>query len=280
MEERHAILPENALHSPLVPASAAAYTLAAIPGFFCLILLFDPGYHAVLMQDLVDSGIANPGSLTAWKRIGNLITLVACICPGFLAAGLFTYLRRPLRGARFLGQTAQWLLYGVTAGGTFCAAVFVIRAVRYILASITQRNAVMLLYSMIISEALMAALFTFAFFTLRRFLNCVVDAAAGFGYACASGKADSGSIPGFAATGFRILAVLGIILASDRIFTVTIEYGIIQSRYKLLIAAHPGQWLQTLSFLAGSVGNLLLGEYLHRCKRAMERAVFDARRRK
>lgn len=280
MERKTAHLDTAILRSPLVPAAAIAYGLSALLGLPCVLLLFQGEYSELLTQDLIASGITNPSSLSSWKLIGCVVTVVTCLGCALLCGGLIRYLRRPVRGAGFLAHAAQWLLYGVTGAGILAAAVFLLRFIRYILISVTRSNAVMLIYSMLISEALMAALAVFSFFTLRKFLNCCIDSGTGIAYTCATGKVDAFSIPGFTATGFLILAVLGILLALDRVFTLTIVYGVIKSYYKLLIADHPGQWLQAFSLLLGSAGHILLCLYLRRCKRSMERALFEAGKRR
>ena len=175
MERRTAYLDTSALRSPLVPAAAAMYALSALLGLPCMLLLFHREYSDLLTQDLIASGISNPSSLNSWKAIGCAVTVITCVGSAILEGGLTWYLRRPVRGAGFLSHVSQWLLYGVTGGGILAAVVFLFRFIRYILVSVTRSNAVMLIYSMLISEGLMAVLAVFIFFTLRKFRNTVFE---------------------------------------------------------------------------------------------------------
>lgn len=274
------ILPDR-LRSRCIPAAAALYALAALLGLPGVILCFNPDYTEYLIRDLMVSGITNASSLRTWRFVGAGVTALACFGPCMMTAGLFTALRkRPARGANFLANAAQWLLYGVTAAGIGAACLFIYRLIRYIIESASQPNGVMLIYSMLISEALMAVIAGFLFFLTVRFLNCCIDSGISIAYTAATGKLDSRSIPGFAGTGFLLLAIAGIWLSTDRLFTVTAVIGIIESYYKVLFASHPGQWLEAACLLCGSAANFLMFRYLRGYKKTTERALYEARKLK
>jgi hypothetical protein len=52
----------------------------------------------------------------------------------------------------------------------------------------------------------------------------------------------------------------------------------VQNYYKLLIAAHPGQYLAAATLITGAVGNFLLSAYLRRYNRVCERTRYQATR--
>ena len=131
---------------------------------------------------------------------------------------------------------------------------------------------------MIISEALMAAQAVFLFFLIRKFLNCCMDTTSSMTYTLATGKLDDRSIPSLPSTGFLILAIVGIIISINRLFTLTIVVNVVRSYYKLLIAAHPGLWAEAICLILGSVANLMTCSYLRRYKRITEKELYEARR--
>ena len=114
--------------------------------------------------------------------------------------------------------------------------------------------------------------------TLRKFLEAFMDTAASMTYTLYSGKLDTFPTPGFTATGFLILSVFGIVLAFDRIFTVTIVYDYLAAYYKILSAAHWSQYFSGITLLCGAAANILISIYLHRYNRLHERALYYARR--
>ena len=280
MEREHHFLSSDALPTPGI-SLGALYLLAAVLGIPGIALLFSGEYQNYLIRDLMVSGIANSSSLRSWRLIGAAVTVLAFAGPCLLAAGLaIARFRRPARGASFLAGAAQWLLYGLTGAGILAAAVFFIRVVRYIVIHSSGPSGVMAIYSMLISEAVMAAITGFAFFLTRKFLNCCIDSGASIAYTAATGKADDRSIPGFAATGFLLLALAGLALAADRLFTMTIVVNIVKSYYKILVADHPGLWLEAGCLVCGSGANFMMFRYLRRYKKATEQMLYEARRMK
>lgn len=280
MEKSNPVISSDRFRSPLPAAATGCYALAfflGIPGF---LLLFDPEYARFLLVDLVASGIADASSLRTWQFINSAITVFTCLCPGLLAAALLLTLKgRTVKGLGFLGNALHILYWGWNIGGGLAATAFIFRFVRYIASSLTKPNAVMLLYSMIISEALMLALAAFLFLLVRKFLNCAMDTCASIAYTLASRKLDSQPIPAFTATGFLLLAIGGLALAVNRCFTLTIVWDSVRSYYKLLTVSHPAQIADIFCLLLGSAGNFLLYRYLRKYMRITEYARFQATKR-
>ena len=278
MEKDPIYLPAGTLCTPGISVGVM-YILSALLGIPGIILLFSPDYQSFLIRDLMVSGIANPSSLRTWRMLGSGITVLAFAGPCLMAAGLTAArFHRPARGAGLLATAAQWLLWGVTAGGIAAAAVFLIRLVRYIVINSTEPSGVMAIYSMLISESLMAVITVFLFFLTRRFLNCCIDSGTSIAYTAATGKADNRSIPGFTATGFLILGIAGLVLAVDRLLTMTIVVNVVKSYYKILVADHPGLWLEAACLTCGSGANFLMYRYLRRYKKQTEQLLYDARK--
>jgi hypothetical protein len=125
-------------------------------------------------------------------------------------------------------------------------------------------------------EAMVLSLAIFSFRLLCRFLDESEGCAASIGYTLSSGFLDPGSIPAFVSTGLTALAVTGLVLAADRIVTMTIGSDGLRQFYTFVLSAHPGLWLNAGSLFFGAVGNLLLSGYLRFYKRTSERAVFFA----
>ena len=280
MKKEPNFLSSDALPTPGI-SLGALYFLAAVLGIPGIALLFSPDYQNFLIQDLMVSGITNPSSLRSWRLIGAAVTVLAFAGPCLITFGLaVARFRRPARGASLLAAAAQWLLYGLTGAGILAATVFLIRLVRYIVINSSDPRGVMAIYSMLISEALMAVITGFLFFLTRKFLNCCIDSGVSIAYTAATGRTDDRSIPGFAATGFLLLSLVGLILAADRLFTMTIVVNIVKSYYKILIANHPGLWLEAGCLVCGSGANFLMFRYLSRYKKKTEQILYEARKMK
>ena len=121
------------LKSPLIPAAATLYLLAALAGIPGIILLASPEYQAFLMQDLASSGITDASSLLSFQIINSVVTLLACLGPVLLSTGLLISLRgKSVQGIGLLSTAAQWLFYGVNASGYVAAVIFVFRFFRFL----------------------------------------------------------------------------------------------------------------------------------------------------
>lgn len=281
MDDLNLAISRDTFRSPLIRLAALIYGAAFLLGLVGVILLFDSGYASYLIADLVASGIGDASSLRTWQIINSGITVLCCFGPGVLAASLFLVQRgRIVKGLGFLGNIIQGLYWVLTGGGILAALLFVFRFFRYVAFAVTKPNAVMLLYSMIISEALMVVLAGFLFVLTRKFLNASMDTCASITYTLARQKLDNQTIPAFTATGFLLLAIAGLVLALNRLFTLTIVWDSVQSYYKLLTASHPAQIADVICLIFGSVGNFFLYRYLQRYKKITEQALFQAKRLK
>lgn len=266
------------LKSPLIPAAATLYLLAALAGIPGIILLASPEYRAFLMQDLASSGITDASSLLSFQIINSVVTLLACLGPVLLSAGLLISLRgKSVQGIGLLSTAAQWLFYGVNASGCVAAVIFVFRFFRFLFIFGSDARGLVAVYSMIICEALMGTQAVFLFFLIRKFLNSCMDSAASIAYTLATGKLDDRSIPSFAGTGFLVLSIMGMVLAVNRLFTLTVVINVVQSYYKLLVARHPALWAEAICLILGSAANLTMYLYLRRYKKITEQALYEAR---
>ncbi len=264
--------------SPLIPVAAVCFTLAAALGCVGSILLLDPGYRNVLLEKLFLSGITSRYARNSWTVIGYAITLIGFLGPTVTALGLWAVLRgKQAQGLTFLSSAAQWLLYGLKAAAGVLAVYFSYRAIRYVFLAMTRNDGVYLIYAMVIMEAMMVALVYFLYRNLRRFLDAACDSAASIGYTLSSGRIDTTPIPSFAFTGFWILGLVGLFLAVDKLYAVTIVQRYPQDYYALVHPQHWGQWVSAASLLWGAVGDFLLSFYLRFYKRTSERALHDNR---
>lgn len=264
--------------SPLVPAAAYFYTLAAMCGIPGIIFLFSPNSSALWMDEMALSGITS--GLSAWRLIDIAVTFFSCICPVIMAVGLWlTMCKKSLPGMKLISALPHWLFQGTTVTGAMALAYLIFRTVRYVAYCATKNEGLYLLYTAAIPEALMVTQAWFLWKKLRDFLDSFSDTAASITYTLASGKLDSCPIPVFTATGLWILAVFGIVLALDRIFTVTIVYSYPNAYYKLLTATHWSQYLAFATLLSGAVANILLSLYLRRYNRLHERALYYTKKR-
>ena len=104
-----------------------------------------------------------------------------------------------------------------------------------------------------------------------------MDSGASIAYTLATGKLDDRSIPSFAGTGFLVLSIMGMVLAVNRLFTLTVVINVVQSYYKLLVARHPALWAEAICLILGSAANLTMYLYLRRYKKITEQALYEAR---
>jgi len=271
---------DEIFRSSLIPVTAVFYTLAAILGIPGIALLFDRSYTALLTEDLVLSGFTDPSAIRTWSIVNNGISVISFLCSCIYALFLWSVLskKRRIRGILAFSTAAQWMLYAAYAGGIYAAVIFAIRFIAYIVAILPHPNVLYLLFALLLFEPVMAAQAVFMLYLIRKFLNSIMDSAAGIAHGLASNDPQHCSISSFAAAGFLILGLLCILLCLDRVFTLTIVSDSIRSYYAVLTAGHPGMWLSGGSFLASAAGNFLLSLYLRRCKRDIERNSFLVKR--
>lgn len=279
MEKPATRIDSNKLKSPLISASSFLYILAAVAGIPGVMLLFNRDYALLLVQDLIAGGISDASSIRSWQMINAAISILACFGPGLMAAGLLiTRNGKAVRGLGILSTATQWLLYAVYASGGVCLAIFVFRFIRFLIVNGSHLGGIVAIYSMIISEGLMGVQAVFLFFLIRKFLNCCLDSTASMTYTLATGKLDDRSIPSLPATGFLILAIVGLFIAVNRLFTLTIVVNVVHSYYKLLIASHPALWAEAVCLILGSIANVMICRYLRSYKKITEQALYEARK--
>lgn len=278
MEDSFIRIDPRSLQSRLTIPCIIFYALAALCGAVGIGLMFSGKYTQVLLQDMALSGITNPASQQTWMGVNRAVTLLSCLCPAIMATGLLLSRgNHPLRGMGLLSRAAQGMLWFVRISGGCACIVFVYRFFRYIAIYLSHPSGLMAIYSMVISEALMGAQAAFLFVMICRHLNVCIDSAASITYTLATSRLDSRSIPGFAATGFLILSIVGIALACNRMFTVTIVVNVVRSYYKLLVSSHPGLILESLCLVLGSAANFMMYRILKKYKQQTERKLFEAR---
>lgn len=271
--------PPELFRSPLLPAAAVCYIAALVPGVLCALSLLLPGTIDFLIADLFRGGTGSGEALITWCVFHISLILLGLAGCGAMALGLVTDLWvRPGRGMGLLRKTAQGLYYALHGFGAVLGVVFVYRFVRFLVINLPDASGLYASYAMVISEGLTGSLAVGAFLLLRNFLDCACRSAASMCYTRYSGLLDSVSIPGFTATGFLILGILGLILALERVSTLTIAWAL-QPYYKLILADHPVLILASVLYILGAAGNILISIFLRRYKRTTERLLFRNRTR-
>lgn len=265
--------------SPLAPAAAVFLALGAVLGLGSVLALADPGYFTALTEKILRSGIRTASALNAWALIHIVITLLCFIGPAVTVWGMFRVSRGEYaKGLNFLADAAKLLRITVHLSAAAALALFLYRAGRYLLGLIGRGDWLYQLFASFVMEGLMVVQAVFLYRLLVRFLEDCEGCAASMGYSLSSGKVDSGAIPAFAATGLLILGIVCIVLSVDRLVTMTIASDGFKQYYKLLLAAHPGQWCAAGALLFGGIGDILLSRYVKFYSRTSERAVFFAGR--
>ncbi len=258
-----------------ITAAAICYTLSALLGIVGVVLLFDAEYAAILAQDHMAGGIQQASSLQTWHWIDTAITLLNFLCPAVMAVGLWLVLRqRFARGMKLIGMLYQgllWVMYGTSIGAL---GLFLFRMLRYILVCMGLNEGAYYIYSLLVTEGLMAVQAWLLWLLIRKFLRDGADCAFSIAYTLASGKLDSIPIPSFPSLGLVILGCIQLALAWDKAFTLTLLF----KEYTLLTASHPGQYFASATLVTGAVGNLLLSLYLRKYNRICERTRFQANR--
>lgn len=277
MEQR--TLAPNLFRSPLIPGAAWLYTGAALCGIPGIVLFFSPTATDLWYREMLSSGITS--GLAAWRLVFMAVNLFACLCPAVMAAGLWLNIKKQhMSGMKLLASLPQWLLRGTAITGVLALGYLIFRSIRYIAYCCTKNEGLYLLYTAAIPEAVMVAQAWFLWKKLRQFLESVSDTAASITYTLVTGKLDSISTPGFTGIGLAILAVAGIIIGIDRVFTVTIVYDYLAAYYKLIAASHWSQYTAAACLFLGAAANILLALYLRRYNRLHERALYYARKQR
>lgn len=267
--------------SALPGIAAIFYTLAAVCGLVGAALLLDPGSRAALTKDVILSGILDRSAIASWQLIHGTVGILAFLCPGVLGLGLWLVRGdRTHKGMALLHGLAKGLHIGVAVSGAAALAVLVFRVVRYILLCLGVSGGAYAVYTMLLSEAIMVAQAFLLYKLLRYFLLCARECAASIGYTLAAGALDGTTWPAFCATGMIMLGAVCVLLAGDRLFTLTVVDAFPADHYALLVTADPIQIFTGCALALGGVGNILLGSYIRRFKQIAERTVYHHRRQK
>lgn len=259
--------------------AAGCYAAALVPGLGCTASLLFSGGFRDLVEDLYRGGTASGDALITWSVYHCILIALALGCSAVISAALAVeLLKKPGRGMSLLRKTAQGLLYGLLGCAWVLGILFVLRFVRFLWITLPQDTGLYTLYSMVISEGLMVSLAWGVFLLLRRFLEACARSAASIAYTRYSSRLDNVSIPGFAATGFLLLGILGLILALERASTLTIVWAL-QPYYQVVWASEPVLRLSALLYLLAALGNFCMYRFLRGYKRTTERLLFRAIRR-
>lgn len=263
--------------SKLAPAAAVFLGLGALLGLGSVLYLADPGYLEAVQEKIRASGILTGSARNTWQMVHIIVSVICYICPAIVVWGMVTVFRgQAAKGMNGLSNAANWLRISLRVLGWVLLAVFVLRFVPYMFHMVRAGTRPDAILSTVLMEALMLTLAVFLHRITCRFLYESEGCAASIGYTLSARKLDPASIPPLTADGLAVLGVIGLVLAADRLLTMTIVSDGYAQYYAFLTAAHPGQWLCAGSLFFGSVGNFLLSAYLRFFKRISERAIFEA----
>lgn len=281
MEREKITVDLQKFHSPLTAIAAVLYSLAAVCGLAGAVLLLDPVSRAALTEDVILSGILERSAVNAWGLIHGSIGILAFLCPAILAIGIILTLKEQVyKGMNLLHGFAKGLHVAVSVSGAMALAVLILRLGRYILMCLGLNEGLYLLYTMLLSEAMMVAQAVLLYKLLRHFLLCARECAASIGYTLSSGALGRTTWPAFCATGLLILGITCIILTADRLLTLTIVDSYPTDYYSILTTEDPIQLFAGAALFLGGIGNILLSIYILRFKKQAERIIYDHRRQK
>lgn len=279
MEQRAIPVTTETFRSPLLPAAAVFSSLATLLGLLAVIQLFLPGSLSQLTQDLYLGGVTDPSALATWQVIHIALTLAVFLLSAAVTLCLALVLAGQIgSGTDLLYRICQWTLRLERVSSIAVLAILVIRGLRYIGLSLTSSNGIYMLYSMLVSEALMVVQAWFLHRQLRLFLESLSDSALSIGCSLTRGILDNISIPSFSATGFGFLAAICALTGADRLLTVTVISEMTGDHYALLMADSPLLLLSGSSLILAAVANMLLWLFLRRYKRISETLLYGARR--
>lgn len=276
MNQQIVSVEKETFRSPLVPIVTVLFAAAAVCGVLAIGSLLHPASIPAILHDMELGQIYDRSAQQTWLVIYIAVTVVNCIGTLLLSLGMFlVLLGRDYQGTNLLYHSARWALVGVNVSGAAVVPYVIYRAVRYIVIYMNFgiANAMVPLYSMVLSEGLMLALSWFQFVKLRRFLNCSMDAAASIGYTLASGNLKAPSIPGFSASGFLVFGLFDTAIAMDRFFTFVIRKINYIDHFSFPLTTDPVQFLSGLSFAFAALGSFLLYYYLRDYKNKSERLL-------
>lgn len=279
MEKKKVAASPELYKTGLLRASALFALLAALTGIVGVGLLFFADYQQFLVEKLLTGGITASSAVLTWQTINSAITILCFLCPAVLAVGLIRVLCKDISGG--FSFLSNWFYGAFRTGkvlGIGLAALFALRVVRFVIGCLGDPQAVMNLYSMVISEGLMGVLAWFLYRNLLRFLEGAGDCCVNLAYTLSTGQIDEWPIPGSAERGFLVLGILCPLWAMGQIVTVTIVVNHIQSYYSLIWASHPGEYLAAASLIFNGITCILMRAYLRRYNRICEWEKYQARK--
>ena len=261
MNQQTVSIEKGTFRSPLVPIAAVLFAAAAVCGLAAAGTLFHPASIPAILHDMELGQIYDSAAQQTWLVIYIAVTTVNALGTLVLSLGLFQILLgRSYQGTNLLFNSAKWALLGVNVSGAAAVCYFIFRVVRYVITFMHFgiANAMVPLYSMVISEGLLGAQAWFLFVKLRQFLNCLMDAAASIGCTLTSGTLKAPAIPGFSASGFLVLGLFDVVIAMDRFFTFIHRQINHIDHFSYPLTTDPVQLLSGLSFAFAAVGSVLL----------------------
>lgn len=281
MEKKAVMIPAGAAQPRLLRLIWICCVLALLCGIPPVLALTDAEYRQFLVQKLLTSGVSSGSAVGAWSLVNGAVSVLCVVCPCLLACGLsVTLCGKPARGFGFLASVGAWGLRIVKGTGIVLAAVYVVKAVLYVISAVKSPQGVMLIYSMVMMEGVMGVLAWFLFLMARRFAEGFGDAMASMAYTLSSGRIDNLSIPASAERGFLALGIVCPLWAVSQTVTVTIVVNHIRSYYSLIFASHPMEWLTAATLVLNGVASILMCQYLRRYNRICEWEKYQATKRK
>jgi len=241
------------------------------------VYLVDPSYLAALTEKILVSGVRSNSAITVWTIAHIMISVICCFCPTLVVWCMVrAFQGHAAKGMNLLSNAAHWLLILLRVLGWTLLGIYALYFIRNLFSIVKRQDWPYQLFAAVVMDAMVISICVFSYRLLCRFLDEAEGCAASMGYTLSSGKLDPGSVPAFVATGLTILGILGLVLAADRLVSMTIASDGYQQYYKFVLSVHPGQWLCAGSLFFGAIGDLLLGRYLRFYKQTSERAVFYA----
>ena len=265
----------------LAPAAAVCLGIGALMGLGSVVYLADPGYLAAVSEKLIISGIRSASARNTWLWVHILVSLVCTFGPALVVGCMIPAFRgQAARGMNPLSTVSHWLWISLRVLGWILVGIFCVRFGLYLLNLLHRQDWPYQLMATVLMEAMCLAIAVFGYRLLCRLLEEAEGCAASIGYTLSAGILSPGSIPAFVATGLTILGCIGLVLAADRLVTMTITSDGFQQYYTFLWSTHPGILLCAGSLFFGALGDFFLAGYLRFFKRTSERALFFATRNK
>ena len=240
MKGRYVSIDPAVFRSWHIPVAAVFFGLAALCGFFSVLIMLLPGSISALTNDLIAGGVTDESAVRTWRMIHIILTVATFIFPAILALGyILSICKQPGKGFILLCDVFEWLLKIIKIVVKVLIAILVFRLIRYAVLVLPMNEGMYYLYAMLVSEALMLLVSGGLYVMLCRFLNCLCDSAASIADTLENRRLGEKAIPGFAATGFLIFGLVGLLFGLDRLFTVVIVREYHSSHYAVQAEQHP-----------------------------------------